>query len=526
MKFRSLNQQLLLVGMIVLAIVLALAALSITTLLTLRSKANHLIIAGQQAALSNELNTNMVRAASEMATFINTGNNVYKEETSNAVARGEQILVQLTELGKVEGQEPGEQELLNRQSNLLKQLHQDVNAISSLSDAQIAQNKAGVLDLLFDYEDPAAKLQADLTNYFAQENATNQQEVATAIRDVIASVIAILCTLTLMLGLMAILLQRQIIRPLLALSAAARSVSNGNLQHNVPVTNYDQIGDLQWSFNQMVINLREQRATLEQHAAELSYAASEAQSARLLAEEANRAKSAFLSTMSHELRTPLTAILGYTELIKLGTAELNGLAPHLEHDLGQVEGAGKHLLNLINDVLDISKIEAGKATLTVEDFDLRMVVNEVVLAVRPLIDRNSNILRDHTPDVPIRMRSDPTKVRQVLFNLIGNAAKFTEKGAIELNLEIERFAEHDWAVFRVSDTGVGIATEQIPKLFQYFSQIDDSRTRKYGGTGMGLALSRQLCLLLGGDIWVDSELNHGSTFTVRLPLNAEAIAST
>ena len=237
--------------------------------------------------------------------------------------------------------------------------------------------------------------------------------------------------------------------------------------------------------------------------------------ARKDAEAANRAKSQFLANMSHELRTPLNAILGYAELVR-EEAEDRGLS-EFTPDLSKIASAGRHLLTLINDVLDLSKIEAGKIELVVAPFPVRRVVEEVRATVEPLVARRNNTLTVRCDDA-VSMHSDETRIRQVLFNLLSNASKFTERGTIAL--EVARTG--DQVVFTVSDTGIGMTAEQQGKLFEAFVQADASITSKYGGTGLGLAISRRLCRLMGGDVAVRSELGRGTTFTVRLPVTAPA----
>ncbi len=237
------------------------------------------------------------------------------------------------------------------------------------------------------------------------------------------------------------------------------------------------------------------------------------------AQSANQAKSAFMATMSHELRTPLNAIIGYSELLQeeaddLGVAELK---PDLEH----IRTAGTYLLGLVNDVLDLSKIEAGKMQLYPETIDLAALVRDVVATAQPLLARNHNALALHlAPDLGT-MWSDATKVRQVLHNLIGNAAKFTEGGTV--TVMAERLAGETVHV-SVTDTGIGLTAAQIARLFQPFVQADGSTTRKYGGTGLGLALCKRFCELLGGDVSVASVPGSGSTFTVMLPAHLPAAA--
>jgi PAS domain S-box-containing protein len=237
--------------------------------------------------------------------------------------------------------------------------------------------------------------------------------------------------------------------------------------------------------------------------------------AKEAAEEANRTKSMFLANMSHELRTPLNAILGYSEML---TEEANDLGQEsFVPDLKKIHGAGKHLLSLINDVLDISKIEAGKMDMFLETFEIRPLIDDVVSTIQPLVDKNENALIVSCREEIGGMHADVTKVRQGLFNLLSNACKFTKQGRI--TLKVARLEKNgvDWLHFTVSDTGIGMTPEQLGKLFQAFSQADASTTRKYGGTGLGLAISRKFCQMMGGDITVTSESGKGTSFTMQLP---------
>jgi CheY-like chemotaxis protein len=241
--------------------------------------------------------------------------------------------------------------------------------------------------------------------------------------------------------------------------------------------------------------------------------------ARDAAEEASRAKSTFLANMSHELRTPLNAIIGYSELLgeEARDLEQDSFLP----DLDKIHAAGKHLLALINDILDLSKVEAGKMELHLETFALPQVIRDVVTMVRPLVEKNANVLQVEGADEAGDLHADVTRVRQCLFNLLSNACKFTERGTITLRVTRTPHPERDWISFQVSDTGIGMSPDQLQKLFQAFTQADASTTRKYGGTGLGLVITRKFCQMMGGDVTVTSVPGQGSTFLMQLPAQVE-----
>jgi signal transduction histidine kinase len=234
-------------------------------------------------------------------------------------------------------------------------------------------------------------------------------------------------------------------------------------------------------------------------------------------ETASRHKSVFLASMSHELRTPLNAIIGYSEMLTEEAEERD--QKDLIPDLQKIRASGKHLLVLINDILDLSKIEAGKIELSPETFDIAGLIEEVVSMVQPLITKNANVLSINRPDDLGSMYADITKVRQVLFNLLSNACKFTELGTITLDAVRERSECIERLSLSIRDTGIGMTPEQMEKMFQPFTQADVQTARKYGGTGLGLAITKQFCGMMGGEIKVASEYGRGTMFVVKLPLS-------
>ncbi len=319
----------------------------------------------------------------------------------------------------------------------------------------------------------------------------------------------ILVAVTLGVSMLAFLfssaLQRVISRPILALVEVARKVSEKK-DFTVRATpqSHDEIGRLINGFNEMLgqIQIRDEELRV----------------ARDKAEEANRSKSVFLANMSHELRTPLTAIIGYSEILEDDAGDM-GLEDFLP-DLRKIKAAGKHLLGLINSILDLSKVESGKMELYIESFDLHNLVSEVASTVTPLMEKNGNTLTVHAAEDLGEVHADLTKTRQILFNLLSNASKFTEQGRV--SLEVQRSVGGGGQfIFVVSDSGIGMSPEQLQRLFKPFSQADASTARNYGGTGLGLALCKRFCQFMGGRIEVDSELGKGTTFTVRLPIDMD-----
>ena len=312
-------------------------------------------------------------------------------------------------------------------------------------------------------------------------------------------------------------LSRRIIRPVNSLADAMEHVrDSGDLSRRIEDHSCDELGRLSVRYNELLDRISEKESGLQEALGELV-------DARDVAEAANVAKSQFLANMSHELRTPLNAVIGYSSLLKMSFAERG--EDEAVSDLDRVLGAGQHLLGLINELLDLSKIEAGKLDLEMRNIVLERVIRETLVALGPAAQKNRNrLITPETIDINL-IYADEVRLRQCLLNLLSNACKFTKNGEVELKIDRRVLAGRACVAFEVSDTGIGMSPEQISNLFSPFVQADSSVTRQFAGTGLGLTISRRLARMMGGDIHIQSDLGTGSVFTLWIPEHQHGVSA-
>jgi signal transduction histidine kinase/CheY-like chemotaxis protein len=366
----------------------------------------------------------------------------------------------------------------------------------------VAANQTALLEIGANLRDQVSKL-----NESAEHEATATAALSTRALDQSRLWLILIAAASLVLAALIVWLfvLRYVIRRLTDLAASMLAIARGELATPIPALGPDELGDMARTLVVFRDNAREIRAARD-----------EAEKARAEAEAASRTKSIFLANMSHELRTPLNAIIGYSEILVEDATDRGD--DTTVGDLQKIQGAGRHLLELINGILDLSKIEAGRMDVYLEQIYLARLVEEVRAIVEPLVKKNGNELVIHCPPDIGSMRTDLTKLKQSLINLLSNAAKFTQNGTVTLSVS-RRETDGDPArfTFHVSDTGIGMNEEQLGRLFQAFTQADSSTTRHYGGTGLGLTITRHFANMLGGAIQVTSRPGKGSNFIMVLP---------
>ncbi|MCP4923604.1 MAG: HAMP domain-containing protein, partial [bacterium] len=319
------------------------------------------------------------------------------------------------------------------------------------------------------------------------------------------------------LGAAYFLLRWLALGPLSDMERVVQNMETGDFSQEIPVHRFDEFGMVATVFNSTTKELLKTYRSLENRSTELQSVNSTLELSKRAAEEASNTKSQFLASMSHELRTPLNAIIGYSEMI---IEDAEDLSPQeVTEDLEKVLSSARHLLELINDILDISKIESGKMKLNLETFEIVPLVEGIKSLSKPLFEKNKNrFVVNLSPELS-QIHSDSTKIRQNLLNLISNATKFTHEGEITLDVDVDDAQE--WVIFSVKDEGIGMTQEQLGKIFDAFTQADATTTKKYGGTGLGLSITRKFCEMLGGEIDVTSTVGKGSVFSMRLPVRSQ-----
>jgi signal transduction histidine kinase len=279
----------------------------------------------------------------------------------------------------------------------------------------------------------------------------------------------------------------------------------GDLSVRGPEDLFTEAGQIGYHYNILMNSLEDSDKVMRKQKEDLKIAMGKAQTA-------NKAKSDFLAKMSHELRTPLNAIIGYNEML-IEEADDDGLETYSE-DLNKINSSGEHLLTLINDILDLSKIEAGKMDLHIEEFNLEDILKQVEATAKPLVEKNKNKFIIKSKIKKLKLQNDQTKLRQILFNMLSNAAKFTKKGTVSLSTS-DNASD---ITFAVTDTGIGMNKEQLSKVFEEFTQAESSTSKNYGGTGLGLPISKKMAEMMGGKMEVESEEGKGTTFSIIIPI--------
>jgi signal transduction histidine kinase/ActR/RegA family two-component response regulator len=477
----------------------------------------------RRAMLDGELHRALTRAVGEAASYVLTGNDGYRAEAAEALEQANAAAATLRQIGgqeRLADDDDSHVRYLAQQERLLR-LTQDALAQVTASPTAALEAEADPLRPIYAYETDTDTLWREIAAHHGEELQENMQTLQDHSRRAHLLFLTGVATFAIAAGLLIGYVQRRVVAPLAQLARLTRSVAAGDLRRQAEVTHRDEIGQLQRSFNQMVVDLEQQRLQLTALIESLA-------SSRDAAEEASRAKSDFLANVSHEIRTPMNGVL-------IGLDLLHETAPNPEQrDLAEMmRTSARHLLGMLNDLLDFSRIEAGRLYLESVGFALRSLVTQMVeLHGRRAAAKGVTMSCRIADDVPARLCGDPARLGQVLLNLLDNAIKFTDRGSIDVSVSVDAAASEPAASQQaalespiqlrlcVTDSGVGIPAEAAQKIFQPFYQAQS--TRNYEGIGLGLGIAHQLARMMGGTLGFESEVGRGSTFWFTARLLPEA----
>lgn len=389
----------------------------------------------------------------------------------------------------------------------------DHKVVASIGEDVMSTKDFSFIEPIIHTDDEKKKQTIGFLQIVLSQDELMREEIGEVINSILSFLMLLMATMIAIY----IAFSRIITAPLDRVIRTIRQMAGGDLSPRLPHTEHKEFNQLAEAFNKITAELQKIYGTIEERNRTLEVAIQALELARTDAETANRAKSLFLANMSHELRTPLNAIIGYSEILQEDSQGMTENA--IKEDLKKITASGRHLLTLINDVLDVSKIEAGKMTLHIESFSIQSLVQEACSIVKPMVEKNQNKLEVAIHKSVQEMESDSMKVKQILVNLLSNAAKFTMKGTIKITLKSKKIEKRSFLELDVADTGIGMSKEQTEKVFSAFVQADSSTTRRFGGFGLGLTITKEFCRILGGAISVKSIPNKGSNFTVLLPFS-------